>query len=201
LILVRKVERMKGLTRVEFLCGGRALRQARRDFKVLSEAARLFSAALDAVPELIAKQGQELREEIRGREKLLERLAEYQAKELWQVAPVIDGRRVVRQIFPAEESAQAKMLAHALAKLPSTVALLGVKGNLTALFFAQTSGGPSEMGSVLKQTVMKLGGKGGGGRDFAQGGGMQESRLEEALAFAEALVAQAESPDLSGSRL
>jgi alanyl-tRNA synthetase len=188
LILVRKVERMKGLTRVEFMCGGRAHRQARRDFRVLSEAARLFSAALDTVPELIAKQSQELREGIRGREKLLERLAEYQARELWQAAPVIDGRRVVRQVFLAEESAQAKMLAHALAKLPLAVALLGVKGKPTTLFFAQTSGGPSEMGTILKQTVTKFGGKGGGGRDFAQGGGLEESRLEEALAYAQTLV-------------
>jgi len=188
LILMRKVERMKGLTRVEFLCGGRAQRQARRDFKVLSEAARVFSAALETVPELIAKQGQELREGIRGREKLLERLAEYQARELWQAAPEIAARRVVRQIFPAEESAQAKMLAHALAKLPLAVALVGVKGNPTALFFSQASGGHSQMGSVLKQTVTKFGGKGGGGRDFAQGGGLEESRLEEALAYAEALL-------------
>ena len=119
LILVRKVERMKGLTRAEFVCGGRALRQARKDFKVLGEASRLFSAAPETLPELIIKQGQELREEVRGREKLLERLAEYQARELWQAAPVVQGQRVVRQVFPAEESAQAKLLAHALAgKLP-----------------------------------------------------------------------------------
>jgi alanyl-tRNA synthetase len=190
LILVRKVERMKALTRVEFTCGGRAHRQARRDFRVLTEAARLFSAALDTVPELIAKQSQELREGIRGREKLLQRLAEYQARELWQAAPVIDGRRVVRQVFLAEESAQAKMLAHALAKLPLAVALLGVKGKPTALFFAQTSGGPSEMGSILKQTLTKFGGKGGGGRDFAQGGGLEENRLEEALACAETLLSR-----------
>jgi len=200
LILVRKVERIKGLTRVEFVCGGRAHRQARRDLRVLSEAARLFSAALDTVPELIAKQSQELREGIRGREKLLERLAEYQARELWQAAPVVDGRRVVRQVFPAEESAQVKLLAHALAKLPSAVALLGVKGQPTKVFFAQTPGGTSEMSSMLKQTVTNFGGKGGGGRDFAQGGGLEESRLEEALAYAEALVARAACHDLSGSR-
>lgn len=191
LILVRKVERMKGSTRVEFLCGGRALRQARRDFKVLSEAALLFSAAPETLPELIAKQNQELREEARGREKLLERLAEFQARELWQAAPVVGGRRVVRQVFPAEEAPQVKMLAHALAKLPGAVALLGVKGQPTKLFFAQTPGGTSEMGAVLKQTVTKFGGKGGGGRDFAQGGGLEESRLEEALAWAEALLAGA----------
>ena len=191
LILVRKVERMKGSTRVEFLCGGRALRQARRDFKVLSEAALLFSAAPETLPELIAKQNQELREEARGREKLLERLAEFQARELWQAAPVVGGRRVVRKVFPAEEAPQVKMLAHALAKLPGAVALLGVKGQPTKLFFAQTPGGTSEMGAVLKQTVTKFGGKGGGGRDFAQGGGLEESRLEEALAWAEALLAGA----------
>jgi alanyl-tRNA synthetase len=191
LILVRKVERMKGLTRVEFLCGGRAHRQARRDFRVLSEAARLFSAALDTVPELIAKQSQELREGIRGSEKLLERLAEYQARELWQAAPVVDGRRVLRRVFPAEESAQVKLLAHALAKLPLAVALLGVEGKPAKLFFAQTPGGVSDMGSMLKQTVTKFGGKGGGGRDFAQGGGLEEGRLEEALAYAETLVAGA----------
>jgi alanyl-tRNA synthetase len=192
LILVRKIERMKGLTRVEFLCGGRAHRQARRDFRVLSEAARLFSAAPDTLPELIAKQSQELREAARGREKLLERLAEYQARELWQAVPVVAGRRVVRQVFPEEESAQVKLLAHALAKLPSAVALLGVKGQRTKLFFAQTPGGTPEMGNILKQTLAKFGGKGGGGRDFAQGGGLEESRLEEALAYAEALICREE---------
>jgi len=188
LILVRKVERMKGLMRVEFVCGGRALRQARRDFKVLSEAALLFSAAPETLPELIAKQSQELREGMRGREKLLEHLAEYQAQEMWQETPAVEGRRIVRRVFPAEESAQVKMLAHGLAKLPGAVALLGIQGQPTKLFFAQTPGGPSDMSSVLKQTVAKFGGKGGGGRDFAQGGGLEESRLEEALAFAETLV-------------
>jgi alanyl-tRNA synthetase len=44
------------------------------------------------------------------------------------------------------------------------------------------------MGSILKQTVAKVGGKGGGARDFAQGGGVDETRLEEALTLAESLL-------------
>jgi len=190
-VLVRKVERLKGLTRVEFVCGDRALRYARRDFKLLSEAALLFSAAPETLPELIAKQSQELREVARGREKLIERLAEYQAGELWHAAPLVEGRRIIRRVFAAEESAQVKMLAHALAKLPGAVALLGVKGQPTKLYFAQTAGSGSQMGGVLKQTVAKFGGKGGGGSDFAQGGGLEENRLEEALAYAENLLSPA----------
>jgi alanyl-tRNA synthetase len=44
------------------------------------------------------------------------------------------------------------------------------------------------MGSILKQTVAKQGGKGGGTRDFAQGGGLDEAKLDEALSLAEALT-------------
>src|SRR5208283_3355609 len=70
IVSIRKVERAKGLTRVEFLCGGRALRRARQDFAILSEAARLFSAALENVPELITKQAQNLREAGKAEQKL-----------------------------------------------------------------------------------------------------------------------------------
>jgi alanyl-tRNA synthetase len=63
-----------------------------------------------------------------------------------------------------------------------------VKGKPAALFFAQSAAGPADMGAILKQTVSKLGGKGGGARDFAQGGGLDEGRLEEALALAEQLL-------------
>jgi alanyl-tRNA synthetase len=191
LILVRKVERMKGATRVEFVCGGRALRLARRDFRILTESALLLSAAPETLPELIAKLSQELRDEARGREKLLERLAEYEAKELWQAAPVVEGRRVIRRIFSGEDPARVKLLAHALAKLPAVVALLGTQGQPAKLFFAQSPGGVSPMGSLLKQTLDKFGGKGGGGSDFAQGGGLEEGRLDEALAYAEARLGSA----------
>jgi len=188
LILVRKVERMKGSTRVEFACGGRAQRQARQDFRLLSEVALLYSAAHENLPELVAKQSQELREGNRGRQKLIERLAEYEARELWLASAEVEGCRVVRHVYPAEESAEARMVGHALAKLPSAVALIGVKGKPATLIFAQTPGGSREMGGLLKQTVAKFGGKGGGARDFAQGGGLEEICLEEALDYAQALA-------------
>jgi alanyl-tRNA synthetase len=45
-ILLRKTEKVRQGTRVEFVCGGRAVRMARRDYSALSEAAALFSAKL-----------------------------------------------------------------------------------------------------------------------------------------------------------
>ena len=188
LICIRKVDRTKGLTRVAFVCGGRALRAARQDFSTLTEAARLFSTGLENVPELITKQSQELREAMRERDKLVEALAGFEANELWEAAPERAGMRVVSRRFEAVEGKKAKLMAHAVAKHPSSVALMGVKGKPATLFFLQSPGGKLSMADVLKQILAKFGGKGGGSRDFAQGGGLPEEQLEEALRFAETLL-------------
>ena len=188
LILVRKFERVKDLTRVGFVCGGRALRAAKGDFAVLTESARQFSGALEDLPRLITKQANELRDSAKAREKLLKRLAEYVARERWNSALEVGGRKVVRQSFGAGEAEEARNLAHALAKLPATVALIGVEGNPSMLIFAQSLGGTADMGAILRQTLAKVGGKGGGSRDFAQGGFGDGSLLGEALELAASLL-------------
>ncbi len=187
-ILVRKFERLKDLTRVEFVCGARALRAARADCAVLAEAARLFSGATENLPSLISKQSEDLRAMLREREQLAKRVAEYEAKEIWGSSPEVDGRRIIRRTFAAGGAEESKALAHALAKFPSVVALVGVAGKPAMLVFAQTPGGAADMGKVLRETLARVGGKGGGARDFAQGGGFDESRLNEALEIAASLL-------------
>ena len=44
-LLIRKLDKVRGNVRIEFLCGMRAVRRARRDFEALSRIARLFSVA------------------------------------------------------------------------------------------------------------------------------------------------------------
>ncbi len=188
IIAIRRFERMKGLTRVEFLCGGRALRAARNDFKTLTESARLFSGAANDLPTLIGKQAEELRAITRTRLKQAELLAEYQAVELVRNAPERNGRKLVRFVVPAGSLTDAKMLAHAIAKQPNAIALIGEQGNPAKLYFAQPAGGSENMGEIMKQVMAKVGGKGGGARDFAQGGGLSDDRLEEALSFVESLL-------------
>ncbi len=185
MISIRKVDRAKGLTRISFVSGGRALRRSRQDLAILSEAARLFSTGFETLPDLITKQAQALREAGRARDQLVEEFAQLEADALWQKAPERNGRRIICRVFMAEEGKKAKLLAHAIAKHPSSIALIGVKGKRAGLFFAQTPGGKADMVNVLKATLAEFGGKGGGARDFAQGGGLREERLEQALSFAE----------------
>lgn len=188
MIAVRKSERVKNLTRLEFVCGGRALRSARDDYRYLSESALQLSTALENVPALIQKQSAELRDALQAREKLQESLAEYRAGELLAVAPERKGRRVVRLMVTPSGLESPELLAHAIARRDRAVALIGLKGNPARLIFAQSSGGPDDMNALLRQTVARVGGKGGGKRDFAQAGGLDEERLEQALALAESIL-------------
>src|SRR5207302_1476791 len=55
-VLLRKMEKIRQSTRVEFLCGARAVRRARADFDALTKTSQLFSAALDDVPAAVATQ-------------------------------------------------------------------------------------------------------------------------------------------------
>ena len=55
-ILLRRTEKIRQSVRVEFVCGGRAVRRARADFEALSRIAQLFSAPLDEVAPMVAAQ-------------------------------------------------------------------------------------------------------------------------------------------------
>ena len=188
IIAVRKSERVKGLTRVEFVCGARALRRARDDYRFLSEAALQLSTSLENVPSLIQKQSAELRDALQAREKLQERLAECRALELLASAPERKGRRIVRVITTPYDLEDPKLLAHAVVRQGNAVALIGMKGEPAGLILAQSPGGSENMNALLRQTIAQVGGKGGGRRDFAQAGGLDEGNLEEALALAESLL-------------
>ena len=49
-ILIRKIEKIRGNVRVEFVCGLRAIRRTREDYRALSEIGRTLSVSLERAP-------------------------------------------------------------------------------------------------------------------------------------------------------
>jgi alanyl-tRNA synthetase len=189
-ILLRKVERQKQAWRVEFVCGLRALRVTRSDFNTLTEAGRILSCGLPDVPAIVRKiqeEQQALHRELRA---LTERLAEYEAARLLAAEPVTGGGRAQAKRAPALvtrifEDASAEFLRILAAKL---VVHHGVQALLATrsgghVVFAQAPGGGADMGTLLREGLAAAGGKGGGGRDFAQGRLPDAARLEEVLHY------------------
>src|SRR6185369_11251129 len=71
-ILLRKTEKVKQGTRVEFVCGLRAVALARKDYATLTESAGLYSAHIHELPQQIRKALDETKSAAKSQHKLLE---------------------------------------------------------------------------------------------------------------------------------
>jgi alanyl-tRNA synthetase len=181
-ILLRKAERVRQGWRIEFVCGQRAVANARRDYTTLTEAASLFSAHIYDVPQQVRKLLDEIRSLRKQREQSLEELAEAQAVALLAETPEQNGRKLVVRTFADRDMNSLKLLAQKLTRLaPNAIALLASTSPQPSLIFAQSPGQPFDMGALLKQTMQKLNGRGGGTKDFAQGGAHSAELLSAAL--------------------
>jgi alanyl-tRNA synthetase len=187
-ILLRKTEKVKQGVRVEFVCGLRAVRTARRDFETLTETAALFSTHIWEVPQQVRKSLDEIKSAQKAQHHLLEEVAGLQAEHLLQAAQNRGAYKLVVQFFPDRDLTYIKMLAQKLTRNGTTIALLGCGGPQPSLVFGQTAGLGNDMGALMKQTVQQLGTRGGGNRDMAQGGAPDQTSAEQALLQAAAAL-------------
>src|SRR5271166_4392885 len=182
-ILLRKTEKVRQGWRVEFVAGQRAVATARRDFSTLTEAAALFSAHIYDVPQQARKSLDEVKTLRKQREQSQDELAAAQAATLLAETPESHGRKLVVRTFSDRDLNFLKLLAQKLTRQsPAAIALLATESPQPALVFAQSAGQPHDMGALLKETMTKLGGRGGGSKDMAQGGVPSANGLEDALA-------------------
>ncbi len=178
-ILLRKTEKVRQGTRVEFVCGDRAVRIARRDYTALSDAAALFSTKLWDVPDQIRKSVEDSKLIRKQKEDALEQLAELMALAALHSQPQTDGRKIIVRAFSDRDSAFAKLFAQKATRTATpAVALVASAVEPAGLVFAQSPGGTTDMGGLLKQVLSSIGGRGGGSRDFAQGGIPAGSNVE-----------------------
>ncbi len=187
-LLLRRTEKVKQGLRVEFVCGLRAVRTARQDFELLSDASGLYPCAPADLPGNVSKQREEFRIVQKREARILEEIAELKAAQLLREIPAdSNGRKLVIQIFPDRDASFIKLLAQRLTREnQNVVALLGGTIPSPAVVFARSSNLGFDLGTLLRELVTAAGGRGGGGKDFAQGGipdpGKLESLLNEAVA-------------------
>ncbi len=183
-ILLRKSEKTRQGMRVEFVCGIRAMRAARRDFTTLTEAAALYSSQLSDVPEMIRKGFEEAKSLRRQKESALEELAGAMAEAALSssAATAAPAPKIIVRSFADRDTNFAKLFAQKATRAGGpVVTLVASTMNPPGLVFAQSPGGTTDMGGLLKQVLASVGGRGGGSKDFAQGGIPAGANVEDLL--------------------
>ena len=198
-LLVRAIEKVSRGLRIEFVCGLRAVRIARADFTILNETSALLSTG---TPELAATVGRLLSEgkaSARERQKLREELAVFQAARLSLAVPVENGLRLIISAWSDRDRDYVKLLASRTAAAGPRTAVIFCAHDAgpVRVFIARSADLNFNCGEILREALARLGLRGGGSADLAQGEVPveQEPALRSALSDAmRKAVAEAHKP-------
>jgi len=200
LIKITRSERRGAETRVEFLCGRRALADYHAKNALLMDLAREYTVGHWEIADLVSRLTDDLKDTRRELRRARDGLLDAEATALWHQGTAIASVRVVRAELPGRTPDDLKHLAQRLVDHERTVVLLaaGEAGGKGFFTFARSADPTVHMGNLVRQACLVVGGGGGGRPEFAQGGGPEGAKIAEALdeafqAVADSLGAQPKS--------
>ncbi len=187
MIAVAGSERVRGGTRLEFLCGVRALRGYRALRDVMASSVRLLSILPGDLPAGIERMQAEAKDTNRRLKDLQTRLASFEAASLAERAESHGASRIVVEALEGWDANGLKAIASAISSRPGHVAVLFGVPPPSAIVVARAPDAAVDCAATLKALTDRFGGKGGGRPDLAQGGGLQGS-AEDFVAYARSLL-------------
>jgi alanyl-tRNA synthetase len=181
-IAIGSAEKFKGGSRIEFLCGGRALQR----FRVWKGALSAMQKHLSVPPVEMAASIERMQEDGKAAQRNLrgcqEKLAAHEAHAL-----LATGSPVIEAIEGWDAQGIKAIAAAITAADPHAVVVLFTTATPAQVVIARGASSTIDAGAVLKQLAAKFGGKGGGKPDLAQGGGLG-APLSELVAFTRNLM-------------
>ncbi|UCC62264.1 MAG: alanyl-tRNA editing protein, partial [Anaerolineae bacterium] len=191
-IKIVRAERRGDETRVEFLCGGRALADYRTKNRLLLRLASHLSVGYWELGEAVERLEGEAREQRKAAQAAQEQLLDLEADSIASQGEPLDGFSLVSRVFQDRGLDEVKRLALRLAEQHHCVALLGLAGDKGHLVFAAPQDSAYDLRSILRQACAVIGGGGGGRPHLAQGGGPvgELARVQQALEVARQIFCQ-----------
>jgi alanyl-tRNA synthetase len=178
--------------RLEAVAGEGALALIRRQEEVLREVSALLRGPADEAAARIEKLLVQQRELERRIADLQGKVAGGAGRDLLADARRVDGITVLAtRVEGLDDKGLREMADRLRDRIKSGVIVLGAAQGERALLLAAVTKdlvGRYHAGNIIKQLAPLVGGGGGGRPDFAQAGGKDPTRLDEALAAAYALL-------------
>ena len=183
-IAVASWEKVRGGSRIEFVCGGRALRAFHTLRDATAASGRLLSVLPSEMPAAIERLQAEAKDAKRRIKDFQSQLAAHEAEAL--AAGAGDTRMVIRALDGWDQNG-LKGIAMAICERPGFTAVLIGLPSPAAVVVASGPGSGRDAAVLLRKLIEKFGGKGGGRADLAQGGGLHGD-ADEIVAFAQSIA-------------
>lgn len=169
LIKIVNLEHRGDETRVEFLCGHRAMRDYREKDAMTRRLASMLTVGYWELDQVVERMQDEVKQLRRDRRQARQRLLEMEADQLAAGAVTHGPYDVVQRVWHEREASELNALARKLAEHPNVVALLFSVGDRTHFCFARAEELDLNVEQLLQEACRSLDGKGGGRPQVAQG--------------------------------
>jgi alanyl-tRNA synthetase len=188
LVLVRRRSKVRQDWRIEFVCGGRAERAARADFRNVRNVAQQLNCAPDEAADAAKRLAAERDAHFASLRATLERLALAEAAlTLQSFADSAEEPLVVERVIDGTPPEYLSLFAAALVKRAKVVALVA-SAESGDVVFAQHAAASHDMAALVKRVLAEVGGKGGGARNFARGKVSDIRAVPKAIELARTLL-------------
>lgn len=186
MIKIRKWEKNKGATRIEFLAGQRAIDYTIRRDWYLTDICRYLSSTDEEVIKGVMNLHDKVEAVSKKNRKLEDEIANYEIKEMIANSYKIKNISVVIKTYDNEDVKYISKVALKLTEVENTIALIGVKSETKSnlVFACSKDLEYINMNNILKDTMTLVDGRGGGTSLLAQGGGKNNGNVEIALDYA-----------------
>jgi alanyl-tRNA synthetase len=180
LIQIRKLEKIRGNVRLEFVCGNRALARVREDFRLLTALSRTLAVPPEETPGVAAGLAERYKTLEKSAARLSIELAGREGMDLYRTtAPGADGIRRLTQHGAIDDSTRARAQAFASG---SKAVFMAVCEDPPSLLFAVSADSGINAGERVKTAITAVGGRGGGSASLAQGSVSSRQLLDGVLA-------------------
>lgn len=187
MLAVVGAERVRGGSRLTFVCGGRAVRMLRGYREAVTGAVRALSVLPGELPAAVERLQAEVKDLRKAAGRLRESLARHEAGALVARGEPVGGVTLVAEVLDASDAAGLKTMALALAERPGAAAVLVSSATPASVAIARSADVGLDAGAAIRELTARFGGRGGGKPDLAQGGGLAGT-AQEIRSFARQLL-------------
>ena len=185
MIKIKRWEKNRGNTRIEFYAGKRAINYMLKRDSILDNICKSLKSGEDEVIKGIGNINERNQELVSENKKLEEIISNYEIKDMIDQSIKVNGIYIIKQVYNYKSPKYVSKVISKITENENAIVLTGIiNENKVNLIYGSSKDLDVDMNTLLKDSIKLVDGNGGGSRFLAQGGGKNNGNIEVTLEYA-----------------